>query len=407
VLLIEHQDGARDLAGLHGPEGVVDVGQLAAPGDHLVELEPALPVELDVARHVDLEPVASHAAALDLLLPQEHGAVELDLLPDGDHPDDGRRAARPERVEALLGRQLQPDRLERVVDAATGHRADGLHRIVRLRVHRVGGAELARRGELRVHRVDGDDHARAADARALDGGEPDAARTEDGNRRARLDPRGVEHGADAGGDAAADEGGAVQRHLHVDLHERVLVHQHLLGVRGEVGELVHGLAVPGELRRLRLGTDGACLAEKRLAGEAVLALAAEHRQAGDHVIARRELRDLGADRLDDAGCLVPEDGRRRERVEAVDEVQVAVANARGHRPHADFPAARRVDVDGLDGERLVGSVKDGSVHGNLPKSMIRGILPQARTLCRGGQHHDRTADAGRLPGAGGDRLRGP
>src|SRR6185369_8243198 len=54
--LIEHQDGARDLAGLHRAERFVDVLEPAAARDHLVELEPSLPVELDVAGHVDLEP---------------------------------------------------------------------------------------------------------------------------------------------------------------------------------------------------------------------------------------------------------------------------------------------------------------------------------------------------------------
>src|ERR1051325_5363918 len=91
--LCEHQDGSRDLARLHGPERLVDVLELAPARDHLVEHEPALPVELDVARHVDLEAVAAHAAALDLLLAEEHRPIELDLLPHRDHPDHGGGAA--------------------------------------------------------------------------------------------------------------------------------------------------------------------------------------------------------------------------------------------------------------------------------------------------------------------------
>src|SRR5205085_6386231 len=123
---VEHQHRAGDLAGLHRAEGLVHVLELAAAADHLVELQPALAVELDVAGHVDLEAVAAHAAALDLLLAQEHRPVELDLLPDRDHADDRRGAARLDAVEALLGRDLEPDRLERVVDAAARHRADRL-----------------------------------------------------------------------------------------------------------------------------------------------------------------------------------------------------------------------------------------------------------------------------------------
>src|SRR6266446_2407090 len=154
--LVQHQDGARDLARLHGPERLVDVLELAPAGDHLVEHEPALPVQLDVVRHVDLEAVAAHAAALDLLLAEEHRPVELDLLPHRDHADHGGGAAGPDAVEALLGRELEPDALEGIVHPATGERADLLHRIVRLRVHPVGRAQLLGLGELGLHRVDRD-----------------------------------------------------------------------------------------------------------------------------------------------------------------------------------------------------------------------------------------------------------
>src|SRR5947209_6289191 len=42
--LLEHQDGARDLAGLHRAERLVDVLQLAAPADHAVEVQAPLAV---------------------------------------------------------------------------------------------------------------------------------------------------------------------------------------------------------------------------------------------------------------------------------------------------------------------------------------------------------------------------
>ena len=70
----------------------------------------------------------------------------------------------------------------------------------------------------------------------------------------------------------------------------------------------------------------------------------------------------GADRLDDAGRLVAEDGGRRERVEAVDEVQVAVADAAGDGAHEHLAPDGLVDVDVLDRERLVGAVEHGGFH---------------------------------------------
>src|SRR2546427_6628590 len=50
---------ARHLAGFHGAKRLVDVLQAATARDHLVELELPLAIQLDVARHVDLEAVRS------------------------------------------------------------------------------------------------------------------------------------------------------------------------------------------------------------------------------------------------------------------------------------------------------------------------------------------------------------
>src|SRR3990170_860170 len=77
---IEHQDRARHLTGLHGAERLVHVLQPAALGDHLIEVQAALEVELDVAGHVDAEAVGTHRAALDLAFGQEGAAVQLHLL---------------------------------------------------------------------------------------------------------------------------------------------------------------------------------------------------------------------------------------------------------------------------------------------------------------------------------------
>ena len=109
--------------------------------DHVVEVEPPLQVEIDVPRHVDAEAIRAHQRALDSPLGEQLGAVDFDLLPHRDHPDDGRGAARRERVEALLGGLLEPDRLERVIDAAVGQLLDRLDRIGRRRIDRMGRAE--------------------------------------------------------------------------------------------------------------------------------------------------------------------------------------------------------------------------------------------------------------------------
>ena len=137
---------------------------------------------------------------------------------------------------------LQADRFERVVHAAAGHRDDFADRVGLLRVDDVGGAELAREFELTRHRVDRDDAARAGDRRAVDARQADAAAADHRNRRARFDLRGVDHRADAGRDAAADQRRAVERHVGADLHDGVFVHQHVLGERRQVQELEYRLS---------------------------------------------------------------------------------------------------------------------------------------------------------------------
>src|SRR5205823_1579581 len=82
------------------------------------------------------------------------------------------------------------------------------------------------------------DATRSRQRRALDAVEAHAAAADHGHGAARLDPGRAEHGADARRHAAPDEGGTVERHLVIDLHHAVLVHQQLLGEGAEPGELV-------------------------------------------------------------------------------------------------------------------------------------------------------------------------
>src|SRR6187401_2894856 len=80
VGLREDDHAARDLAPAHRREPLVDGVQLDAFRYQLVEFEPALQVEIDVARHIDAEPVRAHVRSLDLFLIQEIGPGNLDFL---------------------------------------------------------------------------------------------------------------------------------------------------------------------------------------------------------------------------------------------------------------------------------------------------------------------------------------
>ena len=130
----------------------------------------------------------------------------------------------------------------------------------------------------------------------------------------------------AGDDGAADERGAVEGEVVADLHHGILVDEHHLGVGGQVGEGVQLLAAEAQaLRDPRQHLHARVGADERPSGRAVVAGAAEHREAGDDVVALPNVADLGADRFDDAGELVTQDHGKRMRVEPLDEMQVGMA----------------------------------------------------------------------------------
>ena len=246
------------------------------------------------------------------------------------------------------------------------------------------GAHLLGRRELRFDRVNGDDHAGAADARALDGAQANASAAKHRDGRAGLDARCVQHGAHSGRDSAADERQAVKGDIFAHLHDRMFVQQHLFGVAAEVGELADGAAVPGEARFfVGAATQFGGAAEVGTPANAHFALPAEHGKAADHVVARLHVADLVTDGFDDAGWLVAENRGRGQRVEAVNEVQVAVADTRRHGLDEYLVALRLVDVDILDGQGLVRPVEDGGFHWILLSGIAVRMIRVGAARCAG------------------------
>ena len=140
----------------------------------------------------------------------------------------------------------------------------------------------------------------------------------------------------------------------------VLVHEQLLGEARQVDELEHRLvAAPQPRRAGRVGGQPDLVAQVRTAGEAVPARAAEAADARDHVIAGLQVRDLRADRFDDAGRLVAEHRGYRARVLALHEVEVGVAQAGGDRLHQHFVRADGADLHVVD-DQLAGNVFEHS-----------------------------------------------
>src|SRR5205823_3515040 len=132
--------------------------------------------------------------------------------------------------------------------------------------------------------------------------EADAAEPEDGDRRAGMDPGGVQHGADAGRDAAAEETHLVERRVGADLRERDLGDDGPFGEgRGPHVMMQHAPAVREPARAvghetLPLGGEQRA-AQVRPPGEAELALAALGDVERDHVVAGPKARHTGPDLL--------------------------------------------------------------------------------------------------------------
>ncbi|MNS80900.1 hypothetical protein D3C72_1145970 [compost metagenome] len=248
--------------------------------------------------------------------------------------------------------------------AAAGEGAHGIQHIGIAGVDHVGRAEPARQLQLGRHAVDGDDAPGTGDGGAVDRGQPDAAAADHGNGLARLHLRGMDHRAHAGGHRAADQRSAVQRHVTADRHQRVFVDQHLLGKGRQVQELVHRAALACHQARLlalaaaRIGLG----AQRQVAGQAVLAVAAVGRQTGDDMVAGPDRADLCANLLDHTRGLVAEDSRHRVRVGAIEEMQVRMAHAHGGGAHQHFARAGLADGNIFDHQRGLGLMQDSGFH---------------------------------------------
>ena len=92
-------------------------------------------------------------------------------------------------------------------------------------------------------------------------------------------------------------------------------------------------------------------ADRHMAGQAGLAMAAEHRQASNHVVTGLDVPHVGSDGLDDARRFVTQHDRHVMGIGAFDEMKVAVANTGRRRADQHLPWSRLGNVHVLDFER--------------------------------------------------------
>ena len=195
-------------------------------------------------------------------------------------------------------------------------------------------------------------------------GQPDTTGTEHRDRGSRLHLGGVEYRPRTRHHPASNQRRHVHRDVVVDLHQRVLVHQHLLGKAGPVGQPANLLAVEHHARPL-VGFALSRNAVDTLVGgarQAHRAIAAEDRHPRDHVIAGSEIGNLLAHRFNDPGGLMAENDRRRKRHLPFNHVQIAVADAACDQTHQHLAPVRSVDINLFNLKWLAHSVKHRCLH---------------------------------------------
>ena len=161
-----------------------------------------------------------------------------------------------------------------------------------------------------------------------------------------------EHGADTGLHGAAEQAGDLERRVVGDLHRSADRRDDHLGESAQPDPAVDG---PAALRQPRTAV-GQHAARHTVAEPAQVhgtagteeATAALRLEREDHLVALGERVDARADRLDDAGGLVPEDHGERRRQLSVHEVQVGVADSAEADPYQHLTGARILDLDIVD-----------------------------------------------------------
>ena len=139
------------------------------------------------------------------------------------------------------------------VEGVVGTKTSGqfLHALEHILVPGIDGvrcAELARVGQLVVEQVAGDDDLGPGKFGALHDIEPDTATADHQHRGARLDVGMADDGADAGGDATADDGGVRPGQILAHRHHLLGRTDNVLRKRADAGHLVDGFAIELQAR---------------------------------------------------------------------------------------------------------------------------------------------------------------
>ena len=195
--------------------------------------------------------------------------------------------------------------------------------------------------------------------------EADAAASDDGDGTAGLDFRAEHRRSEAGGDAAADEGGLGEGEVGGDFHAAGLRDDGLLREAGDLPHVGDAAPVPMEAARAveHIGASGDVrVAEVGASAEAGGAMAAVRHEREDDAVAGGDAGHAIADLFDDGGAFVAEHGGLGDYGVAAHIVEVAAADAGGGDADADLICLRGVEIDLLNAEGLIRFHENGGLH---------------------------------------------
>ncbi|MNX54432.1 hypothetical protein D3C86_851600 [compost metagenome] len=306
---------------------------------------------------------------------QQLQRVQFDFQARLEHADHSGGAAARQHGERLLGGLLEADAFEGVMHAAARQLQNLFGRVAIAAVDHVGGTELFGQFQFRIEHVDGDDPPCPGQRRAVDRGQADTAAADHCHGFARTYLGGIEHRASASGDGATEQSGAVQRHVAADRHAGVFMHQHLLGKPGQVDELRDRLLHVSQARLFILAALGFRRhAARQMTGHAVVAMATEHGQARDYMIAGLDRAHFGTDLFDHTGRLVAQHQRPRIRKRTIDHVQIRMADTHRFGTDQHFTRARFADAHFFNDQWGSNLMEYGSFHGSSLKNSV-GFRP--------------------------------
>jgi hypothetical protein len=254
-------------------------------------------------------------------------------------------------MEQILQMARAADGVERKVDAAgrltTHDLAHPGNRVFVSRVDAERSTKLPGELELFVGQVDDDDRVRAQVGARLDDRQPYPTGADDDHRVTRPHLGGIQRGAGAGHDRAADDRGHVGRDAGFQRDDHLLIGDGVARPGKGTGEC--GRA---EIDLLSAKHDLRWRRPRRAAGGVAL-------HPGDHyVVALFDMRDVLAHAADHAGCLVTED-QGHQWIGPVQLVELRVTDTRGEVAHQHLGWARVRQVNVVDDHRFARLDEDG------------------------------------------------